>query len=441
MKYSLYKITKEEEDEQLAAPFRLALVGKFTKGQQKMDYLHREFQIIGFKGNYSIGSIDYRHILICFDLEKDFHRCWLKRLWTFDKHRMRLLKWTTDLNPVHESSIVPVWISLEGLPIYRFNKDYLWKLASIIGTLLQIDVPALNMSRPSVARVCVEIDLFKEHPIRIQLEVEGKSYFQSILYENMLQYCVDYKKIAHDALSCRHNMKAASLHKVVLRQPDEPKKDKQAAQPTGKQPVNNLSSTKSTGERNSASTEVAPPLKTADDTEAARTDRIIGDGTIPNVTVAKNHNPIIVQLPTSANSKGGKSSSPVIGEEESNPQSLPDAPTDAGDTHSSPSIVPRLEAIYGGKNLSSASLQGRREQLARKDDASVTGAYVLPVQITPSPMSSATNATSMPQNLVLKSNQNIPILDVENLNSNSPLLHFTPSHFEKSLKYGKQIHK
>ncbi|CAI9094975.1 OLC1v1030820C1 [Oldenlandia corymbosa var. corymbosa] len=64
---------------------------------------------------------------------------------------MRVLKWTTDFNPTHESSIVPVWISYEGLPIHRFDKDYLWKVASIIGTPLQIDVPTLNMSQPSVA--------------------------------------------------------------------------------------------------------------------------------------------------------------------------------------------------------------------------------------------------------------------------------------------------
>ncbi|CAI9099019.1 OLC1v1035768C1 [Oldenlandia corymbosa var. corymbosa] len=45
-----------------------------------MEYLRREFQTIGFKGSFSIGSIDFRHILICFDLEEDFHRCWLKAI-------------------------------------------------------------------------------------------------------------------------------------------------------------------------------------------------------------------------------------------------------------------------------------------------------------------------------------------------------------------------
>ncbi|CAI9114811.1 OLC1v1015617C1 [Oldenlandia corymbosa var. corymbosa] len=192
-----------------------------------MEYLQREFQTIGFKGSFSIGSIDFQHILICFDLEEDFHRCWLKGLWTFDAHRMRVLKWITDFNPSHENSIVQVWISLEGLPIHRFNKDYFWKLASIIGTPLQIDIPTLNMSRPSVAHICVEIDLLKEHPIPIRIGVEGNSYFQSIFYENMPQYCVDCKKIGHDRLSSRHNTTVASQKmesrhptKHLLEQPD-----------------------------------------------------------------------------------------------------------------------------------------------------------------------------------------------------------------------------
>ncbi|CAI9107887.1 OLC1v1007367C1 [Oldenlandia corymbosa var. corymbosa] len=49
-----------------------------------------------------------------------------------------------------------------------------------------------------MTRVCVELDLLKEHLIRIRLGVEGVTYFQSIFYENMPQYCVDCKKIGGD---------------------------------------------------------------------------------------------------------------------------------------------------------------------------------------------------------------------------------------------------
>ncbi|CAI9104431.1 OLC1v1003099C1 [Oldenlandia corymbosa var. corymbosa] len=120
------------EDDKLAAPFQLALVGKLKMGRPTMDYLWKEFQTIGFKGGFSLGMIDRRLVLIYFHLEEDFQRCWMKGVWTFDKHSMRIQKWTPTFNPTHESPIVPVWVSFEGLPIHRFNKKYLHKVATII---------------------------------------------------------------------------------------------------------------------------------------------------------------------------------------------------------------------------------------------------------------------------------------------------------------------
>ncbi|CAI9103073.1 OLC1v1001505C1 [Oldenlandia corymbosa var. corymbosa] len=60
-----------KEDEQLAAPFKFVLIRKFSKGRPSMDYLWNKFQRIGFKGGFSLGIIDRRHILILFDLEED----------------------------------------------------------------------------------------------------------------------------------------------------------------------------------------------------------------------------------------------------------------------------------------------------------------------------------------------------------------------------------
>ncbi|CAI9099147.1 OLC1v1035924C1 [Oldenlandia corymbosa var. corymbosa] len=149
--------------------------------------------------------IDHRHILIGFDLEEDFQRCWMKEFWSFDSHMMRVLKWTQDFNPEQESSIVPVWIAFEGLPVHRFNEEYLRKISCIVGKPLKIDMPTLNLSRPSIARVCVEVDLLQELPKRIRLGTEGSSYFQIITYENLLEYYVECRKIGHSIKACRHS--------------------------------------------------------------------------------------------------------------------------------------------------------------------------------------------------------------------------------------------
>ena len=56
-------------------PLEFALVGKFTKGWPFMKGLRKDFLAIGFKGPYSLGCLDTQHVLIRFDLEKDYHRC------------------------------------------------------------------------------------------------------------------------------------------------------------------------------------------------------------------------------------------------------------------------------------------------------------------------------------------------------------------------------
>lgn len=60
-----------------------------------------------------------------------------------------------------EPSGIPTWIAIEGLTIHLFNKSSLFSIASLIGKPMKIDEPTANFSRPSVARVCVELDLLK----------------------------------------------------------------------------------------------------------------------------------------------------------------------------------------------------------------------------------------------------------------------------------------
>lgn len=97
-----------------------------------MEIIRRGFQTIGFKGTYHLGLMDPRHILIRFEQEEDFHRCWLHDTWSFRKHIMRVLKWTPSFSPAKEPPVVPVWVSLEQLPLYLFRKGPLFS----IGTLL-----------------------------------------------------------------------------------------------------------------------------------------------------------------------------------------------------------------------------------------------------------------------------------------------------------------
>lgn len=80
---------------------------------------------------------------------------------------MRFFKGTIDFKLSLEPFVIPTWIGLEGLLIHLFNKGTLFSIANLIRKPMKIDEPTANSSRPSVTRICIEIDLLKTLPNRI----------------------------------------------------------------------------------------------------------------------------------------------------------------------------------------------------------------------------------------------------------------------------------
>src|SRR5436190_15248498 len=70
--------------EQLSSPFRFTLVGKFSHGRPTMERARSVFAKLDLKGNYFIGHLDPKHILIMLEHEGDFYRLWLKDLFFLD---------------------------------------------------------------------------------------------------------------------------------------------------------------------------------------------------------------------------------------------------------------------------------------------------------------------------------------------------------------------
>lgn len=79
------------------------------------------------------------------------------------------------------------WLSLEGLPIHFFNKAALFSIATAIGSPLKIDEATANLTRPSIARICIciKVDLLKHLPQQIWIGTSSASRFwQDVCYEN-----------------------------------------------------------------------------------------------------------------------------------------------------------------------------------------------------------------------------------------------------------------
>lgn len=110
---------------------------------------------------------------------------------------MKILKWTPDFTADHEPPVAPVWISFNHLPIHLFQKGPLMSLASLLGRPLRIDAATRTLSRPSVARVCVEVNLLRHLPNRIWIGHGDSGFWQSVTYDNLPHYCTSCSRLGH----------------------------------------------------------------------------------------------------------------------------------------------------------------------------------------------------------------------------------------------------
>lgn len=74
-KGELALIYSDPKIKDLLSSLHFALIAKLTADRPSMEFLRWGFKTIGFKGDFQLGLMDHRHILIYFELEEDYHRC------------------------------------------------------------------------------------------------------------------------------------------------------------------------------------------------------------------------------------------------------------------------------------------------------------------------------------------------------------------------------
>jgi len=120
---------------------------------------------------------------------------------------MRTLKWDPCFDPSEETSTTISWISFPALPPNFFGEEAFFFLAAEVGKPLQVDLATQNKTRPSCARVKVEVDLLGDFPKRINLGMrmktgEVKEKWITIKYDYVPKYCKNCKLQGHNGNEC-----------------------------------------------------------------------------------------------------------------------------------------------------------------------------------------------------------------------------------------------
>lgn len=121
------------EMHQFTHDLQFTLVEKFSYGYLALHVIKKEFHKLRLTGEYFVGILNVRHVLIKLSNEIDYMKVWDRGMLRMDKFPMRILKWTKDFNPAVESSVAPVWIKLPNLLYCLFHKEALWRLPVLWG--------------------------------------------------------------------------------------------------------------------------------------------------------------------------------------------------------------------------------------------------------------------------------------------------------------------
>ncbi|KAL0926253.1 hypothetical protein M5K25_002467 [Dendrobium thyrsiflorum] len=182
----------------LASPFQFTLVGKFLVRRPNLDAIRNFLGKLKLSGIFSIGLLDARHVSIQLSNDLDYSRIFARRSYYILNCQMRLLKWTPFFDVIEESPI----ISFPNLRLHFFNAHVLHALGSIFGRPLKTDQATASRSRPSVARILVEVDITKKHPKEVWLGSENSGYLQKVEFENVPDFCMHCKIHGHSINDC-----------------------------------------------------------------------------------------------------------------------------------------------------------------------------------------------------------------------------------------------
>ncbi|KAI0494929.1 hypothetical protein KFK09_025075 [Dendrobium nobile] len=186
----------------LAKPFEFALVGKFPLKRLVLDAIRRFFFNLKLSGDFSVTLLDQSNVLIKLANDLDYGRVFAHRSYFVYGCFMKIVKWSPTLDLSEESPVVPVWISFPGLRPHLFSSRILFGLGSVFGRPIQTDNATAVGSRPSVARILVELDISKKYPDSVWLGPKKLGYVQKVVIEGLPNFCQHCKVVGHKKSDC-----------------------------------------------------------------------------------------------------------------------------------------------------------------------------------------------------------------------------------------------
>ncbi|GAA0167140.1 hypothetical protein LIER_40321 [Lithospermum erythrorhizon] len=197
----------------LVEKLKYVLVGKFSHGRPPMDTIKKFFVSLKLKGDCNSTIFDKKHIFIECVCKEDYYHIWLKLKWFIDGYAMRVFKWSPDFSPMKESSIAPVWIRVECLPLYLFDEMSLLSISNSIGRPISVDPRNINRTMLHSSRICVELDVDKPLLDAILISFKDEvsknileKFWVKVFYDEVPLFCSFCCHIGHGTGTCKRRL-------------------------------------------------------------------------------------------------------------------------------------------------------------------------------------------------------------------------------------------
>lgn len=190
----------DDELKDWSKPWRLTLVvnvmGKKLNYRVLENKINRDWAI---KGHVKIIDMPRGFYAVLFDSAEDYQHALYKGPWMVANHYLLVQRWHQNfLKTSQATSKVAVWVRVLELPLELYNKRFLSRLGSALGSFLKMDDLTMFQCRGQFARFCAEIDLAK--PLVPHVMVRGEKI--RLEYEGLHAVCFGCGVYGHQQEAC-----------------------------------------------------------------------------------------------------------------------------------------------------------------------------------------------------------------------------------------------
>ncbi|XP_041004157.1 uncharacterized protein LOC121249521 [Juglans microcarpa x Juglans regia] len=193
----------KDEIKKSAEPFRFSSVLKFLKRRPSLDairaFIHSRWGLVGIP----VVSTMSRpcNVFIQFQSEDDLNKAMAREATEVDGVHYRVFRWSPEFKEDEEPSLVPVWVSLPGLPPHFYHSSFLKIFTAPFGKYICRDNTTRCATRTDGARVCVEMDAASF--FWIGSPGAHASWYQEVVFETLPTFCTKCKKQGHSEKKCK----------------------------------------------------------------------------------------------------------------------------------------------------------------------------------------------------------------------------------------------